>query len=134
MHRRLEEQQLHSIVLSDDNVHWIRKDKEVLVDGKLFDVEEIESANGITTLHGLFDEEETQLKKLFNNEWDKSLASQNQLLAKIFQCLNGFYCNSLPNFNDLLSRSAIDHSYPPGQLPTWIRPILTPPPQAWLQS
>ncbi len=130
MHRRLEEQQLHTLVLPDSSVRWAEEGKEIWVEGRLFDVESMEQKDGMTVFHGLYDEEETELEKMFNNAWKKNLTSQHRLLAKIFQCLSGFYCNCLPSFNSVLNKSTYTFSYFTPSLPVWVRPILTPPPQA----
>lgn len=130
MQRKLEQQQLHSITIADNKIQWAEKGKEIWVDGKLFDVEEMEKVNGSTIFYGLYDEEETQLKEIFNTSWKKDLANQNHVLAKIFQCLNGFYCNCLPQFNDLSEKTTYTFSYNPPHFPAWVQPILTPPPQA----
>ncbi len=130
MHRRLEEQQLHTVVLAENTVRWAEEGKEILIEGRLFDVQSMEHKDGTIIFHGLYDEEETELELMFNTAWKKNLAGQHRLLAKIFQCLSSFYCNCLPNFNDVLSRSAYTFSFPTPPLPAWVRPILTPPPQA----
>ncbi len=130
MHRRLEEQQLHTVILPDQEVQWAVKGKEIWLDGKLFDVKSITHYQGKTIIHGLFDEEETQLEKMFTRAWKKSAAGNNRLLGKVFQSLNNFYCNSLPDFRALVNTTKHNFSLITTRLPEWVKPILTPPPQA----
>ena len=129
MKERMENQILHSITLADNQIHWSKAGKEIWVDGKMFDIKSTEHKNGKTTFHGLFDEEETLLKKNFANGWKKNLSEQNQLLAQIFQCLNSIYFNP-PADISVLSESQNNLSFfPSPKLLTQCRMILTPPPQ-----
>ena len=129
MRERMEDQILHTITLADNQIHWSKAEKEIWVDGKMFDIKSTEHKNGMTTFHGLFDEEETLLKKNFANGWKKNLSQQNQLLAQIFQCLNSIYFNP-PADISVLSESQNNLSFfSSPKLLTQCRMILTPPPQ-----
>ena len=129
MKERMEDQILHTITLTDNQIHWSKKGKEIWVEGKMFDIKSTEHKNGMTIFHGLFDEEETMLKKNFTNGWKKNQSEQNQLLAQIFQCLSSIYFN-LPTDISVLSDSQNNLSFfSSPKLLTQFRMILTPPPQ-----
>lgn len=84
MKEALENDLVHILELRTQEIHWIEKDKELLIDGRLFDVKEIrENENGGYTVKGLFDDEETKLlevvrRKLPDNE-------SKQLTGKLFR-------------------------------------------------
>lgn len=58
---RLEREVLETITLRADKVHWIKPGKEILVDGKMFDVKSYRSLNGKISFTGFFDKEEDKL-------------------------------------------------------------------------
>ena len=129
MKERMEEQFLHSITMADNEINWAKEGKEIWVGGKLFDIKSTDKEKGMTTFHGLFDEEETMLKKNFTNDWKKNLSKQNQLLVQIFKCLSSIYFNP-PADISVLSDSQNNLSFfPSPKLLTQFRMILTPPPQ-----
>jgi hypothetical protein len=130
MKEQLEIQQLHTILLASDEVVWAKEGKEIWLDGKLFDVKSAEQKNGIITFQGLFDEEETALNKRFHDNWNKQSSEQNKKLALLFQTLQTIYFTlsaDIPVQTNL--HSLFSFSPAPG-LPTQVRTILTPPPQA----
>lgn len=129
MKERMEKQLLQTITLINSEIQWVKKGKEIRVQGKMFDIKSIEYKNGITIFHGLYDEEETLLNKHFNEGWKKNMAQQNQLLMQFFQSLQVFYYpastaifSTTENPNHLVS-----YSFP--ALPSQFKLILTPPPQ-----
>jgi len=130
MKHRMEEQLLHTVTLADNEIQWVKKDKEIRIGDRLFDIKFTTHTNGHTSFHGLYDEEETNLKKLFQENWKKNQAGQNKLLAQFFQTLQNVYCNlsgeTLPSEDPLPAFRAIA----PPMLISQYRQILTPPPQA----
>lgn len=58
---RLETEQLQTIILAEENIHWIKNGKEILVAGKLFDIKYFEKRNSMAIFTGFFDEEEDGL-------------------------------------------------------------------------
>ncbi|HRI23693.1 MAG TPA: hypothetical protein PLZ45_03400 [Ferruginibacter sp.] len=63
LHRRarFEKESLEIIVLPAEKIHWIKRGKELIVDGKLFDVKSFSTQNGTTSFTGFFDGEEDEL-------------------------------------------------------------------------
>lgn len=129
MKERMEEQMLRTITLNNSDIHWEKEGKEIWVQGKMFDIKSIEYKNGTTVFHGLFDDEETALKKAFNDGWKKNSSAQNQLLIQLFQNLRGICLN--PDINFALFADGSQHSGSPYpcKLPSYFQIILTPPPQ-----
>lgn len=129
MKERLEEQILVTITLADNEIHWVKQGKEILVQNQMFDVKLIEHINGLTIFHGLFDKEETNLNKYFHERWKKNLTEQNQLIVQLFQCLQGFDFHPA---SDCLFFSTKKHhtaSFISPKLQSPFKTILTPPPQ-----
>ncbi|MBL0181475.1 MAG: hypothetical protein IPP96_03905 [Chitinophagaceae bacterium] len=58
---RLETEQLQTITVAAENIRWVKKGKEILVAGKLFDIKHFEKKNSQVTLTGFFDKEEEDL-------------------------------------------------------------------------
>lgn len=58
---RLEREGLQTITVPAEKINWIKAGKEVLVDGKLFDVKHFKKHSNQITLTGFFDKEEDSL-------------------------------------------------------------------------
>jgi len=129
MKERMEEQLLHTITLADEDINWVKEGKEIWVQDKMFDIKSIEHKDGMTTFHGLYDEEETILKKNFNEGWKKNLSEQNQLLTELFQCLQHIYFNTAADIPVLSGKQHHLVTLSPPKLLTQFRTIPTPPPQ-----
>jgi len=69
---RLQQGQLLNITTDISNITWIKKDKEVIVNNKLFDVKSAAIHGNEITLTGFFDEDEDKLNKSI-----KDLLKQN---------------------------------------------------------
>lgn len=55
---RLGKERLQTITVSSKNIFWIKPGKEVLVDGRLFDVKAFKTEGGNISLTGFFDNKE----------------------------------------------------------------------------
>ena len=62
MKEKLEEEALLTFKIVEKSVSWIEKGKELLVDGKLFDVKSFKNTGGYLEVTGLFDEMELSLQ------------------------------------------------------------------------
>jgi hypothetical protein len=88
MKERLEESiAFHTISLANHEITWVKKGKEIWVQGKMFDIKTMHSYHGITTFTGLFDHEETVLKKQWQAGWKKQSAQDTQSLSRFFSFL-----------------------------------------------
>jgi len=63
---RLETEQLQTITIAAENIHWVKKGKEILVAGKLFDIKHFEKKNSKVIITGFFDKEEDGLYDQLN--------------------------------------------------------------------
>lgn len=63
---RLETEQLQTISIAAENIRWVKKGKEILVDGKLFDIKHLEKKNNKMIFTGFFDNEEDGLYDQLN--------------------------------------------------------------------
>src|SRR5215213_2892157 len=61
MEEKLESGQLQTIVVPVQNFHWYQENREIIVDGMMFDVKTISLEDDHYIVTGLFDEEETSL-------------------------------------------------------------------------
>jgi hypothetical protein len=66
MEERLENASLQTIVADQAAVQWIKKGKEVIIEGKLFDVKSFRYSGKQIILTGLFDEDEDHLNSKLN--------------------------------------------------------------------
>lgn len=85
MEERLENSFLQTVKINQSDVTWIKKNKEVIIGNKLFDIKKILLNGDTLILTGLFDEEESRLKKEFVGllEQNKKESSPlHQLLIK----------------------------------------------------
>jgi hypothetical protein len=130
MKERMEIQALHSITLADNEIRWAKEGKEIWVNGKMFDIKRSDHKNGLTTFYGLYDEDETLLKIVFNNGWKKKMTEQNQLLSQFFQSLQGICFTPITDSPVLPSKQYHTASLHSPKPQSQFKTILTPPPQA----
>lgn len=79
LHRgiRFERETLETILLPADKLHWIKPGKELLVDGRLFDVKSFTIKNGKTSLTGFFDGEEDEVVTQIRDITEQKKESNN---------------------------------------------------------
>lgn len=84
---RMEKETLVTITLPLSNVRWEKKEKEILLNGKLFDIKSFSITDNRLTATGFFDHEETTLAHLLSYlPHDK----KNNLLLHLFFLLQCF--------------------------------------------
>jgi hypothetical protein len=90
MEERMEKENLQAITLQEDAVIWLKKDKEILVDGEPFDIKRIQRHAGVITVWGLYDAKEKALKKNIRDYLDTkesaSTAGSTVLLFMFTAC------------------------------------------------
>ena len=103
MKRQLEDKMLHTFTLAKNDIHWMNGRKEILINGRMFDIKSFQPAcDGKFIFTGLFDDEETALvntiRKGKENDKDGKLLTQLiQLLQSSFNNIpTGVIC---PSFN-----------------------------------
>ncbi len=130
MKERLESEMLHTISMAESDAHWLKEGKEMLVNGRMFDVKSFQqSSDGKVIVSGLYDDDETALVKAVRDTQQKDNNTSGKLLAQLFQFL-GSINNSLNS--DIFIFSLSNNSYFPGleqRLTSQFITILSPPPQ-----
>ena len=129
MKKQLESKMLHTITLENCDVFWVKKGKEILVNGRMFDIKSSKPiGNDKIIFTGLYDDDETALVNKMRNNQQTEKNTGGKLLAQLFQLLRSS-CNNttedvfIPSFND---------NYFPvfeQRLLSRFKTILTPPPQ-----
>lgn len=86
MEERLEATLLQEYLISKGQLRWVRLGKELLLEGKLFDVKRIENVpDGRLKICGLFDEEEQALTKLIRERQEERQKQQHTHLIHLLQ-------------------------------------------------
>ena len=84
---RLESEELLTVTIPVSKVEWMEEGKEIMVEGKMFDIQTYFEKDGVFTATGLFDERETAVMGLLNNFNDRQQTDfiiQLLLLAQSF--------------------------------------------------
>lgn len=130
MKEELEHARLHHIIIPAAKLHWVKEGKEILVEGKMFDVKNITfKQDGNAYISGLFDEEETALVGQLKKDFEKERRTGSKEIVRLFQLVQSLPepIASAPPVSAIVSQ---DKSSPgPEALPVVYTNILTPPPQ-----
>jgi hypothetical protein len=95
MNRQLEIKMLHTITLAKNEVHWLKDGKEILINGRMFDIKSSQSAgNGKIIFTGLYDDEETALARKIRENQQSENNTGGKLLAQLFQILQATFNNA----------------------------------------
>jgi hypothetical protein len=129
MKRQLEIKMLHTITLAKKDIHWLKDGKELLINGRMFDVKKIGPAgDGKIIFSGLYDDDETVLvNKMKRNQQNENNAG-GKILAQLFQLLQASFNNA---HTDVFIPS-LNNNHFPGIEQCLASPfiiILSPPPQ-----
>lgn len=73
MQEKLEKSLLQTVSIRNESIVWVKEGKEILINGKLFDVKSASLTGNHTVFTGLYDEDEDALKEKLNR-----LALQNK--------------------------------------------------------
>lgn len=131
MKEELEKQSLCSVTVHESKIVWMKPGKEILVNGKMFDIKSSETSKGYTTFTGLYDEEETLLNRLLDETWKrKSTDQNNNIITHLFHLLKGFFNEKNSLENNLLAETNSYRELPATKLTSSFIPLITPPPQS----
>ena len=87
---RFEKKQIVQLTLPVNQLTWAKKNKELIIDGQMFDVKHIVIDAGIATFTGFFDIEEDELNKHLSKSHSKQKqADQGKIawhLIHLFTC------------------------------------------------
>jgi hypothetical protein len=78
--QELESSSLITVSFPLSKVKWMEEGREIMVDGKMFDIKTYTEKNGILIATGVFDEKETRIMELLNNFNDRQ---QNNLIINL---------------------------------------------------
>lgn len=83
MFEKLEKENIQSLRLPADKINWYKKGREIIIDGKMFDVKSIVRQGEEYLITGLFDEMETTLNDqlaMAHKQGNQHTTGPNQLL------------------------------------------------------
>jgi len=129
MEVQMEAGALHSITVSATDVIWIKKGKEIIIEGRMFDIKTFSYKGNNYDFTGLFDDEESILMKQM--EENENSSRDNKKIAQLIQLLQIVY-KDLNDINDI-SVLSLNNKFildKENTLPLRFIPIITPPPQA----
>lgn len=89
--QRFETEQLQTITVSSENINWEKPGKEVLINGKLFDVKSFKTSGTNIVLTGFYDHKEDNLVKHIKDlsqQKNNSSGPADQLVVKFSFCAN----------------------------------------------
>lgn len=129
MKEELEKQSLHVVTLKNNDIIWLKAGKEIFLKGKMFDIKTAETRNGYTTFKGLYDEEETTLKQLLDEGWEKKGTDKTNVISYFFQLLKGLFNEKDTSETICIIETSNYKPYPDTKLISSYIPIHTPPPQ-----
>jgi hypothetical protein len=130
MEEKLESGQLQTIVVPVQNFHWYEENREIIVDGMMFDVKTISLEDDHYIVTGLFDEEETSLHIAMGKlQSQPASGADTELISELISqtliqpVFTGMY---VVRDSDLSSKAII----PAEKLYTTVLSIHTPPPRS----
>ena len=129
MKEKLEHEKLHTIVVPEAEVKWVKYKKEVRIRDKMFDVKSFTLKKGQYIFKGLYDEEETALNDYFEKSTDQKNERGLHILSALFKILQSIYPGDA---DEALISKNITKEYSPLILQHITSPfknIITPPPQ-----
>jgi hypothetical protein len=131
MKEKLEQENLVCITIDKQHTNW-QTDHEMLIDGKLFDVQSAEEKDGQLIVRGLFDETETAIDaKLKTLNKQSTNSHESQILQAFFQTV--LFCNDLHSIKTAMIEFELPNNFnlfiQPEHLP-FSPGNFTPPPEA----
>ncbi len=67
MKERLEVASLHTVRMAKNDIRWVTKNTECIIEGRMFDVKSSTESDGQVILSGLYDDDETQIVRLLES-------------------------------------------------------------------
>ena len=86
MEENLENASLQTITVNGKDIQWLKKDKEAVIEGKLFDIKSYRIKNEQIILTGLFDRDEDNLHEQLKNfvqQKNETGGTANHLVIKL---------------------------------------------------
>ncbi len=127
MMEMLEKENLITVTIPQNQIYWIKTNKELIHNSRMFDVKSWINENGYCTFTGLYDDDETQLAEKMNNKTGTDNFTQHTTLTQLFQLLMNLYYQ--PGGNNTLYFTGTTYSIKKTKLPSQFISIITPPPK-----
>jgi len=132
MEEQLENTSLRTITVDIVAIQWVKKNKEVLIAGKLFDVRSFKIAAGKITLTGLYDKDEDILNEQMKSFVQQKNGTNTPLNQAVFNLLFPPLYNNTADLTAQNPWQVITHHFIPYQeekIPSKYLSILSPPPK-----
>lgn len=132
MEEQLENASLRTITVDITAVHWIKKNKEVVIDGKLFDLRSYTVNGSRVTLTGLYDKDEDILNEQMKNFVQQKHGANTPLNHLVFNLLFPPLYNTTADTFDQHPWQLITHHFIPYQeqkIASKYLSIISPPPK-----
>lgn len=110
MEEKLEEEELKTLKLHRSSFQWVKKNKEIMIGQRFFDVKSWKNDGVYVIFEGLYDEEEKEIhKKMADHEKrNKSDSSLFQLLSKFNFLQSELFL--IPSFSEVRSTKYFSRS------------------------
>jgi hypothetical protein len=134
MLEKLENQNLVSVEVPATEFQWYEEGREIIINGRMFDVKSIRLSDGVYFIRGLFDEKETELKQALQDqqhEQDGKSLYTHQLVQ--FMTTSAEINEELPSLTATNSLRTARTEYSNSFFPQYIGAIVVPPPDCCLQ-
>ena len=82
---------LQTITVRKENVRWVEGEKEILVNGRMFDIKSRKLQNDIYSFSGLYDDDETTFVQQIENSHQRNQAFNNEIATRVFQWLQSIF-------------------------------------------
>jgi hypothetical protein len=132
MEEQLENASLRTITIDIDAIQWVKKNKEVIIAGKLFDVRSFTLEAGKITLTGLYDTDEDNLNEQMKNFVQQKNGANAPLNQVVFNLLFPPLYNNTADAEAQNPWQVISNHFIPYQeakIPSKYLSILSPPPK-----
>ncbi len=132
MSAKLKQSRLSTITIKQDDIKWVKANKEILVNGRLFDINSIVKKADYFLITGLFDNDEDLLQREItdlHNQSHNGDSPLNQLLLKYFSFVAFFHESDFSFVKVTLSIRCFYSTYA-GNVIQQLLPVISPPPKA----
>lgn len=130
MREQLEKKSLLTVTIEEDDVLWIKKEKEIWVNNRMFDIKYSRHENGAYTFTGLYDNDETMLVKQLHKSQQEENNAGNKMLLQLFRLLQTPCIHQPDIFFPGIGSAFLYWPTVNTSLPSQYIAITTPPPQA----
>jgi len=128
--KKRESSSMQTLMIQQDDLHWVKPGKEISLQGKLFDVKSFRVMDGAIAVTGFFDDKETELVSKMNRLSDIQNGKQNAVSSVTvkFLLLPVFSDDQEPADNQLIRLVPLNYPAFSESIPDkFARTILQPP-------